>query len=90
MPTDHEFITPSQKTQFLSLSTQYGKPAALFSHKRKSSQETLFDREGISSEHQPVPGNDETLFRFSDPKMLRDQFFKNKEIIYSQKQNLKS
>ena len=43
-----------------------GKPAAIFSHTRKSSQETLTDREGISSGHQPVPGKDETLFRFSD------------------------
>ena len=43
-----------------------GKLAAMFSHKRKSSQETLSDREGISSGHQPVQGKDETLFRFSD------------------------
>ena len=45
-----------------------GKPAAMFSHKRKSSQETLSDRKGISSGHQPVQGKDETLFRFSDPE----------------------
>ena len=44
-----------------------GKPAAVFSHKRKWSQETLSDKEGISSGHQSVRGTDETLFRFSDP-----------------------
>ena len=42
-----------------------GKPAAVFSHKRKSSQETLSDREGISSGRQPVQGKDEALSRFS-------------------------
>ena len=45
-----------------------GKPAAVFSHKRKSSQETLSDREGVSSGHQPVQGKDEPEFRFSDPE----------------------
>ena len=35
---------------------------------RMSSQETLSDREGISSGHQPVLGKDETLFSFSDPE----------------------
>ena len=35
---------------------------------KKSSQETLSDREGISSEHQPGQGKDETFFRFSDPE----------------------
>ena len=45
-----------------------GKPAAMFSHKRKSSQETLSDREGISSGHQPVQRKDETFIRFSDPE----------------------
>ena len=33
-----------------------------------TSQETLSDREGISSGHQSVQGKDETLFRFSDPE----------------------
>ena len=37
------------------------------SHTReKSSQETLSDREGISSGHQPVQGKGETFFRFFD------------------------
>ena len=48
------------------------KPAAVFSHTRKSSQETLSDREGVSSGHQPVQGKDETLFRFSDPERSRE------------------
>ena len=40
----------------------------MFSHKRKSRQETLSDRQNISSGHQPVQGKDETFFRFSDPE----------------------
>ena len=40
----------------------------MFSHKRKSSQETFSDRDGISSGHQPVQGKIETFFRFSDPE----------------------
>ena len=43
-----------------------GKPFAMFSHRRKSSQETRSDREGISSGRQPVQGKGETFFRFSD------------------------
>ena len=42
-----------------------GKPAALFSHKRKSSPDTFSDREGVSSGHQ---GEGETFFRFYDPE----------------------
>ena len=45
-----------------------GKTAAVFSHKGLSSQETLSDRKGVSSGHQPVQGKDETFFRFSDPE----------------------
>ena len=45
-----------------------GKTAAIFSHTRTSSQETISDREGISSERQPVQGKSETFFRFSDPE----------------------
>ena len=45
-----------------------GKLAAVFSHTRKSSQETLSDSAGISSGHQPVQGKDEPVFRFSDPE----------------------
>ena len=42
--------------KLISLTRSAGKRAAMFSHKRKSSQETLSDREGISSGRQPVQG----------------------------------
>ena len=41
---------------------------AVFSHKRKSSQDTFSDRESRSSGHQSVRGEDETPSRFSDPE----------------------
>ena len=91
METDHEFIAHFQKKS-VSNSSRFresaGKAAAVFSHKRKSSQETLSDREGVSSGHQSVQGKGETFFRTLGT--VRDQFLKNKEIIYSQKQILKS
>ena len=68
--TDHKFITHFEKT--VSSSSHFresaGKPAAVFSHKRKSSQETLSDRESISSGHRPLQGKGETFVRFSDPE----------------------
>ena len=66
VPTDHEFITPSEKTQCQVHLILRESAGAVFSHKRRSSQET--DREGISSGHPPVEGKDETLFRFSVPE----------------------
>ena len=45
-----------------------GNSAALLSLKRKSSQGTLSNREGISSGHQPVQRKGEIFFRFSDPE----------------------
>ena len=45
-----------------------GKPAAVFSHERKSSQESRSDRDGISSGHQTIQGKGESFFRFSDPE----------------------
>ena len=48
------------------VSKSTGKPAAIFSHTRKSSQESHSDRESISSGHQPLQGKDETFFKFSD------------------------
>ena len=54
MPTDHEFISPSKN------------PVAVSSHRRKSSQETLSDRESISPGHQPIQRKDGTFFRFFD------------------------
>ena len=44
-----------------------GKPAASFSHKRKLSQESRSDREGVSSGHPTVQGNGD-FFRVSDPE----------------------
>ena len=61
------------------------------SHKpRKSSQDPFANGEGISSGHQSVQRKGETFFRFSDPEEAARTFLKNKEIIYSQKQNPKS
>ena len=54
--------------KFISSSVEYGKPVALFSSKRMSSQETFSDREELSSEHQQVLGNNEPLVRFSHPE----------------------
>ena len=67
-----------------------GKPAAVFSHKRKSSQDTSSDREGISSGHQTVQGKVKFSSGSLIRKKLRRQFLRNKEIINSQKRNLKS
>ena len=50
------------------------KPVALFSSQRKSSSEIFSDREDSSLEHQQVQGNNEPLFRFSDPKEARRSF----------------
>ena len=63
-----------------------GKPVALFSSKRKSSQEAFLDREVFSSEHQQVPGNNEPLFRFSYLETSIKSF--TEEHICLQKQNL--
>ena len=49
-----------------------GKPAAVFSHERKSSEDTFSNRDGISSGHQTVQGKGESFFRFSDPEEQRD------------------
>ena len=43
-----------------------GKPAAVFSHKRKSSQESRSDIEGISLAHRAVRGENEALSRLSE------------------------
>ena len=64
-PVDHSFRENSvlSSSHFRDSSV---KPAAVISHKRKSSQETLSDREGLSSGHQPVRGEDEALSRLSE------------------------
>ena len=43
-----------------------GKPAAMFSHKRESSQESHSDRDGTLLAHQPPTGENEVLSRLSD------------------------
>ena len=70
MPIDHEFITPSEKTQcqvhLTSEKVQGNLPQC--SRTEESRVKTLSDKEGLSSGHQPVQGKDETLFRFFDPE----------------------
>ena len=57
-----------------------GKPVALLSSERKSSQETFSDREEFSSEHQQVLGNNDFLFRFSDPEnSIKSSFEEHKD-----------
>ena len=69
--TDREFVTLSEKTQcpvHLTSEKVKGNLPQCFHTKRMSSQETLSDREGVSSGHQSVLGKGETFFRFSDPE----------------------
>ena len=66
-----------------------GKLAAMFSHTRKSSQESHSDRDVFP---QDIEQFEEMTKLYPDSlirKKLRDWFFKNKEIIFSQTQNLK-
>ena len=65
------------------------KPVALFSSKRKWSQEAISDREDCSSEHQQVPGSNEPPLRFSNPENSINHSLKSTEIFCLQKQNLK-
>ena len=55
--------------------TGAGRPASVFSHKRKSSQESRSDRDGIPLAYRAVQGENETLSRLSE------------SVIYSQRQN---
>ena len=71
VPTDHEFITPSEKTQcqvHLTFEKVQGNLTQCSHTKECRVKRHFSDREGISSEHQLVPGKGETFFRFSDPK----------------------
>ena len=69
---DRSQVYHSVRENLVSSSSQVpkstGKPVAMFSSKRKSSQEAFLDREDFSSKHQQVLGNNEPLFRFSDPE----------------------
>ena len=65
------------------------KPAALFSHTRKSSQEHCVAEKACPQDINQSNGE----VKFSSGSLirkLREQILKNKEIIYSQKQNPKS
>ena len=57
---DRSLVNHSFRENLVSSSSHFresaGKLAALFSHKRKSSQDTFSDRDGISSRHQTVQG----------------------------------
>ena len=85
VPTDHKFITPSEKTQcpvhLTSEKVQRNLPQC--SHTKESRVNKHFATEkAFSSEHQSVQGKGETFFRFSDPaeaarlvlEELRDHF----------------
>ena len=63
------------------------KPFALFSNTRKSSQEALSDRGDFSLEHQQGPGNNEPLFRFSDPETSVKSFFEEHKDKYARRGN---
>ena len=55
------------------------KPVALLTSKRKGSPETFSDRKDSSLEHQRAQGNNEPLFRFSDPKEATRSFLEGHE-----------
>ena len=69
MPTYHVFIAPTEKNSVSSSShfrANTGRLAAVLSHRRKSSQESLSDREVISLAHPAVRGENEALSRLSE------------------------
>ena len=71
VPTDHEFITLSEKNQcpvHLTFEKVQGSLPQC-SHKKESRVKTHFpDRDDISSGHETVQGKGETFFRFSHPE----------------------
>ena len=62
---DQPLVYHSDRQNSVSSSSRFrasaGRPAALFSHKRKSSQESGPDREGISLAHRAVQGENVTV-----------------------------
>ena len=71
MPTDHELITPLEKTQcqvhLTSEKVQGNLPQC--SHTKESRVKKHFPTEkAFPQDISPVQGKDETLFRFSDPE----------------------
>ena len=93
VPIDHEFITPSEKTQcqvhLTSETVQGNLPQC--SHTKESRVKRHFPTEkafpqDINQFKEKTKLSSGCLIR----KKLRDEFLKNKEIIYSQKQILNS
>ena len=86
MQTDHEFVTLAENSVFSSsrfrASTE--RLVAVFSHKRKSSQESHSDRDGIPLVRQSVQGENEGRSRLSESE--NDTRF----IIEEQRQDLLS
>ena len=89
MPTDHEFITRDEKTQcpvhLTSVKVQGNLPHC--SHKKVESRNTFRQKACLQdfTEKENVKLSSGSLLR-----ELRNLFLKEKEIIYAQKQNLKS
>ena len=86
MPTDHEFVTPSEKTQ-----CQVQGKLPQCSHTKEGGVKRQFPTEeaflqNINQFKEKTKVSSVSLIR----KKLRDKFMKNKETIYSQKQPLKS
>ena len=67
---DQPRVCHSYRENSVSSSSRYkasaGKPAALFSYKRKSSQESHSDRDGTSLAHRTAQGENETKSRLSE------------------------
>ena len=76
---DRSQFCHSVRENFMSSSSQVtkstGKPVTLFSSKNRSNQGMFPDREDFSSGHQRVLGNNEPLFRFSNPEHSVKSFF---------------
>ena len=66
---DRSQVYHSYRVNSVSSSSRFhasaGKPAAVFSHKRKSSQESHSDRDGFPLAHRAVQGGNEALSRLS-------------------------
>ena len=65
MPTDNEYRENSVSSSS-HFRASAGGHAAVFSHKRKSSQESHSDRKGISLAHRAVRGENQALSRLSE------------------------
>ena len=93
MPTGHAFITPSKKTQSQVHVTSEKVQGNLrqCSHTKESRVKTHFSTEKAFP--QDINQFKEKMKLYSGSvirEKLRDEFLENKEIIFSQKQNLKT